>query len=68
VERLVKGKYPKAQIELNSTPTKTGWLEVQVIGGPLLHSKKNGEGHIDSQAKEVKILEGLAKFVAEHAT
>lgn len=29
-----------------STPTVSGWLEVQVVGGELLHSKKNGDGAV----------------------
>jgi len=33
------------------TPGATGWLEVQVVGGPLLHSKKGGDGYVDSDAK-----------------
>ncbi|VDP33814.1 unnamed protein product [Schistosoma margrebowiei] len=34
------------------TPQSTGWFEVQVIGGPLLHSKKNGDGFVDSKKLE----------------
>jgi len=65
VERLIKGKYPKAQIEMDATPSKTGWLEIQVVGGPLLHSKKNGDGYVDSKDKEKKILDGLANHLAK---
>ncbi|CAH8499727.1 unnamed protein product [Schistosoma intercalatum] len=36
----------------NRTPQSTGWFEVQVIGGPLLHSKKNGDGFVDSKKLE----------------
>ena len=34
-----------------ATPTATGFLEVQVVGGALLHSKKNGQGYVDTAAK-----------------
>jgi len=41
------------------TPQQTGYLEVQIVGGPLLHSKKNGDGYVDSPAKLEKILNGI---------
>ena len=34
-----------------ATPGATGFLEVQVVGGALLHSKKNGQGYVDTAAK-----------------
>ena len=41
------------------TPDTTGWLEVQVVGGELLHSKKNGDGYVDTDAKLQKIFAGV---------
>jgi len=41
------------------TPNSTGWLEVQIVGGKLLHSKKNGDGYVDTPAKMKKILDGI---------
>ena len=41
------------------TPDTTGWLEVQVVGGELLHSKKNGDGYVDTDAKLQKIFSGV---------
>jgi len=41
------------------TPQSTGWLEVQIVGGKSLHSKKNGDGYVDSPAKLQKILNGI---------
>jgi hypothetical protein len=32
---------------------------VQIVGGKLLHSKKNGDGYIDSEAKLQKIFKGV---------
>jgi hypothetical protein len=37
----------------------SGFLEVQIVGGPLLHSKKNGDGYVDTAEKEMKILNGI---------
>ena len=34
-----------------ATPGATGYLEVQVVGGELLHSKKNGMGYVDTADK-----------------
>jgi hypothetical protein len=43
----------------------TGNFEIQVDGGALLHSKHNGEGHID-QAKLDSVLEVLKQLDAEN--
>ena len=42
------------------TADTTGWLEVQIEGGALLHSKKNGDGYVDTDAKLEKIFSGVA--------
>lgn len=41
-----------------STPTITGYFEVSV-GGELVHSKKNGDGFVDSDAKLKKIQSAI---------
>jgi len=53
-------------LELTSegTPEQTGWFEVQVVGGKLLHSKKNGDGYVDSDAKLQKIINGIKEAMA----
>jgi len=47
------------EIHLEATPDVTGWFEVEVIGGALLHSRKNGDGFVDSQKKLDKIIDGV---------
>lgn len=42
-----------------STPGITGWLEVSV-NDKLVHSKKNGDGYIDSEAKYKKIAAAVS--------
>ncbi len=43
-----------------STPGMTGWLEVVLVdSGRLLHSKKNGDGYVDTDAKMQRILDGV---------
>ena len=45
------------------TPNSTGYLEVQVVGGKLLHSKKNGDGYVDTEEKMQKIIKGVEEAV-----
>jgi len=49
------------QLEFTSeaTPGTTGYLEVQIVGGKLLHSKKNGGGYVDTPAKLEAIADGI---------
>ncbi|CAK8679350.1 unnamed protein product [Clavelina lepadiformis] len=41
-----------------ATPNVSGYLEVDV-NGRLVHSKKNGDGYIDSEAKLQKIIRAV---------
>ena len=43
-----------------ATPDVTGMFEVQLVGGALLHSRKNGDGYVDSQKKLDKIIDGVS--------
>ncbi|XP_077863084.1 selenoprotein W-like [Saccoglossus kowalevskii] len=45
-------------ISTKATPTITGWLEIEA-SGKLIHSKKNGDGYVDTQAKYEKIFAGI---------
>lgn len=52
--------FGKGELEITGegTPTTTGWFEVQV-NGQLVHSKKNGDGYVDNDAKFDKIVAGI---------
>lgn len=54
----------KGHVNVVGTPTEevTGWLEVQIVGGPLLHSKKNGDGLV-TQKKMNAMIEEIIKFL-----
>ena len=39
-------------------------LKVEVVGGEVLHSKKNGDGYVDTQAKKDKIVAGITKALS----
>jgi len=41
----------------------TGEFEVQIVGGKLLHSKKNGDGHVDTPEKLEKVVTGLVEAI-----
>eukprot|EP00898_Chlorokybus_atmophyticus_P006453 jgi/Chlat1/6809/Chrsp51S06508 len=49
-----------------ATKTRTGWLEVEVVKKDgtrlLLHSKKNGQGYVDTDDK-VQAIEDAVKAV-----
>ena len=54
--RAIKNEIEKAfpgqtNVTGEATPGATGYLEVQVVGGALLHSKKNGMGYVDTADK-----------------
>ncbi|KAG9470770.1 hypothetical protein GDO78_016804, partial [Eleutherodactylus coqui] len=46
------------KIEGEATTTSTGWFEVSV-NGKLVHSKKNGDGYVDNNAKLQKIVSAI---------
>jgi len=48
------------EITCEKTATKTGYFEVQVVDGPVLHSKMNGDGHVTPAKFEV-IVAGVEK-------
>jgi hypothetical protein len=37
---------------------------VEIVGGPVLHSKKNGDGYVDTEAKMNKIIQGVEEALA----
>jgi len=58
-------KFPgKLDITGEGTPSTTGWFEVEIVGGSLLHSKKNGDGYVDSNSKMDKIVAGIESALA----
>ena len=55
VENAIKAKFPKTDTSGEPTPTSSGAFEVD-INGTIVHSKLNGDGHVDSPEKMEKIL------------
>ncbi|KAA0190458.1 Selenoprotein W [Fasciolopsis buskii] len=45
------------------TPQVTGWFEVQIVNGPLIHSKKRGDGFVDSEEKWKKVVDAINSFM-----
>ncbi|RDD47350.1 Selenoprotein W [Trichoplax sp. H2] len=45
-----------------ATPEFTSYFEVKIVGGKLIHSKKAGDGYVDTEAKMQKII----KAIGEH--
>eukprot|EP00959_Pyramimonas_sp_CCMP1952_P132141 2762900-Pyramimonas_sp.AAC.2 len=63
LENAIKSKYPAVEVTGEATPEASGKLEVQIVGGELLHSKANGDGYVDSPGKITKILDGIGAAV-----
>ena len=54
------------QLEITgeAIPGNSGFFEVQIVGGKLLHSKKNGDGYVDNSAKLDNICKGIQEALA----
>ena len=60
MKQQLEEKFPgKLEITGEATRETSGKLEVQVVGGDLLHSKANGDGYVDTGAKLEKIFAGV---------
>merc|ERR1719264_856168 len=46
------------------TPDTTGYLEVEIVGGAVLHTKKGGDGYVDTSDKMNKIFAGVEAALA----
>jgi len=55
VRKEINNKFPAVKVTGESTPGVTGYLEVSV-NGTLVHSKKEGDGYVDTKDKVNKIL------------
>jgi len=50
----------KYELSYEATPKTTGWFEV-TVDGELVHSKKDGEGLVDNEAKWTKVCQAIKK-------
>lgn len=60
LERDLLQEFDVDELEMTSesTPNVSGYLEV-TVDGKLIHSKKNGDGYIDSAKKLKKITDAI---------
>uniref|UniRef100_A0A8B9MP78 Selenoprotein W n=1 Tax=Accipiter nisus TaxID=211598 RepID=A0A8B9MP78_9AVES len=59
LKQELERRFPGAlQVSGQGTQEVTGWFEV-TVGGRLVHSKKNGDGFVDSDAKLQKIMAAI---------
>jgi hypothetical protein len=64
IKAAILGRFPSGlTVRGFPTPETSGKLEVQVVGGPMVHSKAGGAGYVDTPEKIEAILQGIA----EHA-
>jgi len=62
------GRYgERVSVTGEATARSTGWLELQVVGGALIWSKKNGDGYIDTSDKMARVYAGVDSAMAAAA-
>jgi len=50
----------KVEVTGEGTPETTGFFEVVIVSsGKVIHSKKNGQGHVDSSDKKKAIIDAI---------
>uniref|UniRef100_A0A3P9ADD4 Selenoprotein W n=1 Tax=Esox lucius TaxID=8010 RepID=A0A3P9ADD4_ESOLU len=52
------------EITSESTPSATGWFEVEV-NGKLVHSKKEGSGFVDNDQKMATIVAAIEEVLGK---
>ncbi len=64
----LESRFP-GQVEVTGEASSgsTGQLEVQIVGGKMLHSKLGGDGYVDTDAKLNKIFAGVEEALAAWA-
>lgn len=61
LEKDLELLFPDAlEFEGEKTKGRTGWLEI-TVNGQLIHSKKDGDGYVDSPEKMEKITAAIKK-------
>ncbi|KAF7242448.1 Selenoprotein W [Varanus komodoensis] len=64
LKKELEKEFPgKLDISGEGTPQVTGWFEV-TVAGKLVHSKKNGDGFVDDDAKLRKITMAIKAALA----
>uniref|UniRef100_A0A8U7N522 Uncharacterized protein n=1 Tax=Corvus moneduloides TaxID=1196302 RepID=A0A8U7N522_CORMO len=64
LKQQLERRFPGAlDVSGQGTPEVTGWFEV-TVGGRLVHSKKNGDGFVDSDSKLRRIVAAIESCLA----
>jgi len=55
----------KVEVTGEGTPETTGFFEVVIVSsGKVIHSKKNGQGHVDTNEKKAAIFKAVEDALA----
>lgn len=49
---------------MERSPNVTGEMEISIVGGKLIHSKKNGDGWVDNEEKEQKLISEIESYLS----
>jgi hypothetical protein len=60
LEDDLKKEFGDDNIEMDvEVVEERGFMEVSVVGGPVLHSMKKGDGYVDTPEKKKKLFDGI---------
>uniref|UniRef100_A0A2I3GC26 Selenoprotein W n=1 Tax=Nomascus leucogenys TaxID=61853 RepID=A0A2I3GC26_NOMLE len=62
---IFKDKFPgRLDICSEGTPQATGFFEA-MVAGKLIHSKKKGDGYVDTESKFLKLVAAIKAALAQ---
>uniref|UniRef100_A0A671P200 Selenoprotein W-like n=1 Tax=Sinocyclocheilus anshuiensis TaxID=1608454 RepID=A0A671P200_9TELE len=65
LKTLLEDEFPgELEITGEGTPSTTGWFEVEV-NNKLVHSKKNGDGFVDSDSKFKAVVTAIEQAMGK---
>uniref|UniRef100_A0A8C1H6H2 Selenoprotein W, 1 n=1 Tax=Cyprinus carpio carpio TaxID=630221 RepID=A0A8C1H6H2_CYPCA len=65
LKALLEDEFPgELEITGEGTPSTTGWFEVEV-NKKLVHSKKNGDGFVDSESKFKAVVTAIEQAIGK---
>uniref|UniRef100_A0A2K5PY96 Selenoprotein W n=1 Tax=Cebus imitator TaxID=2715852 RepID=A0A2K5PY96_CEBIM len=65
LKKKLEDEFPsRLDISAEGTPQATGFFEV-TVAGKLIHSKKKGDGYVDTESKFLKLVAAIKAALAQ---